>query len=194
MWITTIWTQANQPLLWTVVVTAAVIAAYTDIKGRRIPNILTGPMLLAGLVFSSVNCGWAGLGDSAVAMVVLALPYVLLFLFAGGGAGDAKLMAAFGAWLGLINGLVALAAVSIAAIIAAILQAIFAGQVKKTATNIGGIVSHAMLFVLSGGRMSSVLNTSGSSGDISHMQKMPYGVSIFAGICIAAGGALLWRI
>ena len=194
MWITTIWTQANQPLLWTAVVTAAGIAAYTDIKGRRIPNILTGPMLLAGLVFSGVNCGWAGLGDSAAAMVILALPYVLLFLFAGGGAGDAKLMAAIGSWLGLINGLVALAAVSIAAIIAAVLHAIFARQVKKTATNIGGIISHAMLSVLTGGRVSSLVNAADGSGDISHMQKMPYGVSIFAGICAAAGGTLLWRI
>ncbi len=181
-------------MIWGVVVAAAGVAAWTDIKNRRIPNALTGPLLLSGLVFSGVNCGWAGLGDSAAAMVVLSLPCVLLFLFAGGGAGDAKLMAAFGAWLGLINGLVALAAVSIAGIVVAILHAVFAGQLKKTATNIGGIISHAMLFVLTGGRVSSAISMSGGAGDIRHMQKMPYGVSIFAGISIAAGGTLLWQM
>ena len=58
--------------------------------------------------------------DALAACVMLALPYVVLFVFAGGGAGDAKLMGAIGTWLGLVNGVVALAAVAASGILLAV--------------------------------------------------------------------------
>lgn len=111
MWLTTLWEQGLQPVPWAVVVAASLVAAMTDIASRRIPNILTGPLLLGGVVWAAWTAGPSGLADSISACVLLALPYVLLFLFAGGGAGDAKLMGAVGAWLGMVNGLIVLSCV-----------------------------------------------------------------------------------
>lgn len=76
------------------------VAAATDAWQRRIPNWLTVPTALAGLAFHALApAGW-GIGS---ALAGLALGFVLLlapWLAGGGGAGDVKLLAALGAWLG----------------------------------------------------------------------------------------------
>ena len=91
---------------WSVVIVASLAAAAFDLRTRHIPNILTGPLLLSGLIWSGWHGGLAGLGDAAAACAVLAVPFVFMFLFCNGGAGDAKLMAGIGAWLGLAQSVV----------------------------------------------------------------------------------------
>src|SRR6476660_6881099 len=75
-------------------------AAVTDIRQRRIPNYLTVPAALAGLLFHSfAPTGWGiltSLGGFAVGFGLLLLPWIL----GGGGMGDVKLLAALGTWLG----------------------------------------------------------------------------------------------
>ena len=93
---------------WGVVIGASLFAVVSDIRQRRIPNALTFPLLAVGLIWAACFGGLAGLLEALGACALLALPYVLLFIFVGGGAGDAKLMGAIGAWLGLRYGLVAL--------------------------------------------------------------------------------------
>src|SRR6056297_2650346 len=107
MW-TALWHDSVPLIQWATVLGASLAAAGWDIRCRRIPNFLTGPVLLAGLIWAAASAGWAGLGDSLAAAALLGLPYVVLFLQCGGGAGDAKLMMALGAWLGLVNGVVVL--------------------------------------------------------------------------------------
>jgi prepilin peptidase CpaA len=107
----------------TVLTTIAVgTAMVTDMRWRRIPNLLTFPALLLGLVLRTAFQGWEGLALSLCGM--LAAPVLLLLLHAGRGLGmgDIKLAAAVGAILGppltlvavlltaLAGGLVALAA------------------------------------------------------------------------------------
>jgi prepilin signal peptidase PulO-like enzyme (type II secretory pathway) len=84
---------------WGVVFGTSLAAAIFDLRSKRIPNALTIPLLVAGLVWATWIGGLSGLGNAAAACFLLALPYVFLFLFAKGGAGDAKLMGAIGAWL-----------------------------------------------------------------------------------------------
>ncbi|MBM4028430.1 MAG: prepilin peptidase [Planctomycetes bacterium] len=81
---------------WGVVLGASLAAALTDLRNRRIPNRLTMPLALVGLAVAFYGGGWANLGAAGAAYLVLALPYILLFLLAGGGAGDAKMMGATG--------------------------------------------------------------------------------------------------
>ena len=82
------------------VVAFTLCAAVIDIRTRKIPNWLTVPFCLAGIAFNLIWQGWAGLQASLLGFAAgFAIMFVLL-LIGGGGAGDLKLMAALGAWLG----------------------------------------------------------------------------------------------
>jgi prepilin peptidase CpaA len=87
-------------LIPAIVVAVGVAACAFDIRTRRIPNPLTFSAALVGLLFHFATTGTAGAqfaaGGWAVGLLLL-LPY---FALGGMGAGDVKLVAALGAWLG----------------------------------------------------------------------------------------------
>jgi prepilin peptidase CpaA len=84
-------------------VAAVVWAAAIDVRARRIPNWLTFPLMVTGLVHawlagSAVTRGqaWAGLGTGlAITFAFFALGVM--------SAGDVKLLAGIGAWLGPVG-------------------------------------------------------------------------------------------
>jgi len=86
--------------IWVLITIAASIACVTDLRATRIPNWLTLPLLAAGLAYWTVLDGWSGLGFSSAGMGVAGLVFIIGYAMFGGGAGDAKLMMAFGAWIG----------------------------------------------------------------------------------------------
>jgi Flp pilus assembly protein protease CpaA len=189
--LTTLW-NTNLPLLqWGVVIGASTVAAVWDVKQHRIPNILTGPLFLGGLVWSVWVGSWAGAGESLLACVILAAPYIWLFLFAGGGAGDAKMMGAIGVWLGFTNGLAALVGVSLAGVAFGAFFLIRRRGLSFawTALIIGlGELSQRLL----GSRGQKPKQC--SAVQIEPMAKMPYGLAIWSGVCLAAAGVKLWRL
>ena len=188
MLFTALWEQPRPAVQWGVVIGVSVVAAVCDAKRRRIPNILVGPTLVGGFVWAAWVGGASALVDAAVGCLVLGAPFVLLFVFAGGGAGDAKLMMAIGAWLGVVNGLVALVAVALSGVVFGIVMAVAKKRLGTVARNV--YQSVAYLFLLLRGRhgVAGVLPQAPDS------QKMPYAVAIFAGVCVAAISVAIWRI
>ncbi|MHC4772694.1 MAG: A24 family peptidase [Planctomycetota bacterium] len=178
-------TESVAILQWGIVLVASLVAALWDLKSRRIPNVLTLPLLAAGLVQAAWFDGFDGLKSSLLAAVILGLPYVVLFVFAGGGAGDAKLMAAVGAWLGIENGIVALLAISICAIILALLKAAFQKQFLAVLSRIHAIIITCFLVITSHGLLKASAATEPEQGGPGQMT-MPYGPAIFAGLVAAA--------
>ena len=173
---------------WGVVIGASLLAALGDLKERRIPNALTFPVFVVGLIWAAWFGGLAGLAEAAGACALLALPYIILFLFFGGGAGDAKLMGAIGAWLGLRHGLTVLACVAIAGGILAIVKAIAQKRLKFVLTSVFVSFYGLILYLIAHKTLRPVSNQTniGQSGDLD----IPYGVAIFAGVC--AGGGVIW--
>ena len=80
--------------------TIAGAACVTDLRARRIPNVLTFGAALAGLVFQFATGGVEALGQASLGWLLGAFVFLLPFALGGLGGGDVKLLAALGAWLG----------------------------------------------------------------------------------------------
>src|SRR6266540_3036203 len=60
---------------WGVVVLACCLATSVDVRCRRIPNKLTGPMMLTGIIWWLCVGGIGGLGDSLGGMGMASLMF-----------------------------------------------------------------------------------------------------------------------
>ena len=81
--------------------TLLLMAAVTDLRARRIPNLLTVAVLACGAVGSSVDPAAPRLSSSLGAFALVLLVGTLGWRMRLWGAGDAKLAAAVAAWAGL---------------------------------------------------------------------------------------------
>lgn len=171
---------------WGAVIGASLAAAVWDLRQRRIPNALTLPLLGGGLIYSAWVGGLSGAAGSAGACLLAALPFVILFVYAGGGAGDAKLMGAIGAWLGISQTVVVLLAVVIIGAAFGLAQAAWHKRLTDVTGRMGTILRSWYFWFVSGYRTPTVRLT-----EVQQLQ-MPYAVSIFAGVSAAAVGMVLW--
>ena len=87
-------------LVTLIALAVGVTACITDIRTRRIPNVLTFGAAAAAVLFHGFNAGVPGLQSAATGWVVGTALFLPFFLLGGMGGGDVKLLAALGAWLG----------------------------------------------------------------------------------------------
>ena len=129
-------TQVSDPE-WIAVVAIGLIACATDLFSRRIPNVLTFGSALAGLGYHFWYRGGPGLIHSAGGWLIGIAIFLPLFFLRGMGAGDVKLLGAFGAWLGARDvAWVALYA-SIAGGVMALVVAVWSRRLRHTFSNLG---------------------------------------------------------
>ena len=158
-----------KPAILAGAVLLAILAGWTDLRSRRIPNWLTVSGAAVGVVANTVLGGWAGLKTSLLGLVLglgLLLPLVLLRSL---GAGDWKLAGALGAFTGptvLIDLLIG--SVFVAGLMALALV-IYKGRMRQTLRNIGHILVSLVTFQLPGTRVSL---------DNPDSLKIPYGVAL----------------
>jgi prepilin peptidase CpaA len=86
-----------------VVIALGVVAGAWDVSTRRVPNALTFGASALALAYSAMHGGGGGLLSSVLGCLTGLALFFPLFALGGMGAGDVKLLAAFGAWLGPIG-------------------------------------------------------------------------------------------
>jgi len=186
---------SDQPLLdalpWAIVIAASAIGAVTDTRRRRLPNWLTMPLVLSGLAYAAITGGFFAAMDALGGALIVALPYLLLFVLARGGAGDVKMMAGVGAWLGVVHGMVALAFVAVAGGLLAAAVGVARGHGRDLLRHLSdttlGLMAVARGWVPAA-QAGSVLPEPAS------LQRFPYGLAILAGTGAAAIGVSAWPI
>lgn len=138
------------PILLGGAVLLSIIAGWTDLRSRRIPNWLTVPGFALGVVANTMVGGWAGLKSSLLGAVVgfgLLLPF---FLLRSMGGGDLKFAVALGAFAGpglLVDLLIGSVFVAGAMALALV---IYKRRFLETMRNIGHILVSLVTFRLPG--------------------------------------------
>ena len=112
-----------------------IVAAYIDGKQLRVPNGITFPMVFSGLIYSTVVGGWGNLDvgfvGGFVGMIVGLLCLLPLYAVGGMGAGDVKLMAGVGAWLGVTVTFYAFCVSTVVGAIMALLMVLYKKSSQK---------------------------------------------------------------
>ena len=160
-------------------------AAIFDLRTRRIPNILTGPSILLGLLLHLVLGGWIQFGLSAAAAAIGGGVFLFLYLAGGMGAGDVKLMTAIACIVGYHSVLELLLATMIMGGLFALALAIFRGRLKQTFRNIVALVIHHRLQGLAPHPDINLKNT--------QTLRLPYAIAIAAGCLVTFAGLIPLR-
>jgi prepilin peptidase CpaA len=112
------------------------LACISDLRTRRIPNVLTLSAVATAILFHLLTGGWSAAGWSVAGCVVGAVLFFPMFALRGMGGGDVKLLAAVGAWLGPWQVVTAALATSIAGGIIAVAVALGYGYFKTAYRNL----------------------------------------------------------
>lgn len=163
----------------------AVTAAMTDVRDRRIPNRLTYPAMIAGLVVQAAVHGWRGLLLSLAGGLIFGGLFLFFHLVRAMGAGDVKLAAALGCIVGPAGSWQVMFATAVAGGALAIVVMVFTGRVLKTLRNTLAVVGfHAV----HGLRTHPEVNLDNPSA-----VRLPYGLAFAAGTLYWAFLMPMWR-
>lgn len=127
-------------IAWWPTLIVLVIATFTDLRSRRIPNWLVFPFMIAGIAVSGWFHGWSGLGYSLAGFALGGLLFGVLSMMGGMGMGDVKLCAAIGAWVGPGQLMVALVLTGIVGGIMALVWAACGGFLGELFSGAGDLV------------------------------------------------------
>lgn len=153
------------------------LAVGYDISSRRIPNWLTVTGLLAGMGISSLIPSGIGLGSSLLGAATGFAVLLPLYLLRAMGAGDVKLLAAVGAFLGPLPVLGAALLTFVSGGALSLTVAIFSKSLGRVLTNL-----RLMGMVAFTGRATGV-----ELRDVQTTGRLPYALAIAVGT-----GLQLW--
>lgn len=83
-----------------ILIPATLYASWIDYAERRVPNWLNAAIAVVGLSVQGAYYGWDGVSTGLLGLLVGFGLLIVPWLMHGMGAGDVKLMAAIGCWLG----------------------------------------------------------------------------------------------
>jgi prepilin peptidase CpaA len=120
----------------------ATTGAVYDVRSRRVPNFVTFPCILFGLLLHFSLGGWRQAGLAAVAGIICATTFLLFHLAGGMGAGDVKLIAAVGCIAGLSDVGPLLILTSLAGGAQALGLALYRRRFRETLHNVRALAAH----------------------------------------------------
>jgi prepilin peptidase CpaA len=144
------------PLLYHYLMPLLLAAGFYDLYWRRIPNAITLPLAIVGLLLQGLV--GAGFAQAGMSMMLGGAVFFILYLAGMMGAGDVKLMMAVGAWL------------DVPATMTALVLTICAGGLMALAM----VIAQAFAMVRSGRMVGRI-----------RAATMPYGIAIAAGSMLA---------
>ena len=168
----------NTFLVWTVwglVSAILIVAAVIDGRQLKVPNWITFPMVLSGWLASGVIYGWDGMAASlwgtAVGLGLLLPAYAI----GGMGAGDVKLLAGVGAWVGASQTFWAFLVSAIIGAIIAVIMVVVSRKWRHHQKQFVSIVSE-ILVIRSPSKLSEIAAERKPT-----MMLLPYGIPIAIG-------------
>jgi len=153
----------------------ALLGSVFDVKSRRIPNFITFPAFLFGLVLHFALGGWRQFLTALAAGVICGVVFLIFYLAGGMGAGDVKLFAAIGAVTGAHLVLPTFMIVVLTGGLLALVSIIRAGVLMST--------MHRVLQILVGMLPGWEMPRFAVPADRTHT--IPYGVAITIGSIIS---------
>ncbi len=125
-----------------VVLVLGAIACVCDIRTRRIPNLLTFGGAALAIVYSLWVSGLNGLVSSVGGWGIGCALFLPMFLLGGMGAGDVKLAACIGAWLGPMAAVFFALYSAIAGGVMAVGVALATGYFRQALANVWLLLAH----------------------------------------------------
>lgn len=153
------------------------IAAFYDIRSRRIPNWLVLGALILGVGLNAWAGAWLGLRASLLGCGLALLVYLPFWLVRGMGGGDVKLMGAIGSMTGPMNWLLLFVFTALIGGVIATVLVLSRGRVGVTLRNIGFVLGRVA--TLRTPQVRDELNIASANS-----LKMPHAVSIALGTMV----------
>ena len=150
------------------------LAAGLDIRSHRIPNALILTGLILAVAYGAWRAGLSGLLYASGGMVVGLLAFLPFYLLHTLGAGDVKLMAVVGGFVGIGGLLGAALGTFLAGGIMALALALYKGAACQMLRNIKGMLHSGMIDV-------SLKQMPVIAAGPQSVGKLPYAVAIAAG-------------
>ncbi len=173
-----------------ILVPGVLLASWIDYSQRRVPNWLNLALIVAGFSAQGLYFGWAGLATGFWGLLVGFGVLIVPWLMHGMGAGDVKLMAAIGVWIGPLLALYSFALGAVIGGAVAVVMIVTSGRLALAWGNLGLILTKCA----NPGTMFTEFGSAKSFGSSS--QLLPYGVPLTAGTLIVLAAKMFgwWGI
>jgi len=169
-------------------VPSVLLASWMDLRYHKVPNWLNLFIIVSGFTAQSVCHGWMGLWQGLLGMLLGFGLLIIPWLMHAMGAGDVKLMAAIGVWLGPVLTLRAFCVGAILAGAIAVVMIVLGRRLWHAYFNMSLIMTKLRSFKTAFSEFGSVKVLQSTS------QLLPYGVplSIGALVVMFSQGANWW--
>lgn len=170
-----------------VLVPGILLASWIDYTQHRVPNWLNLSLIVTGFICQGVFMGWSGVATGFWGLLTGFGLLILPWMMHGMGAGDVKLMAAIGVWLGPLYTFYSFGLGALIGGLAGAVMIVSTGRLRMACANLGLILAKCS----SRQTLFTDFGSAKSFGQTS--QLLPYGVPLTAGtLMILAAKSFGW--